>query len=115
MQGEDDAARGPGPAKGIEGGVVVGDVGIAGVAEDGLDEVEVRGEGAGGEEAELHGPLLAPAVDAGAHGRPEVEGHEGAGLALLAGGEGQLEEVGRGREGGREEAGEGELGHGFLV
>ena len=81
-----------------------------------LDEVEVGGQGAGREEAHLHGPLLAAAGDLGPApaGRRRRE-RKASRLALLARGEGQLEEVGGRVEGGLEEAGEGELGHGLLV
>ena len=54
MRREDDAAGVAGPMLDIEAGVVLGQIRIAGVAEDGFDEVEVADQIARREEADLH-------------------------------------------------------------
>ena len=54
MGREDDAAAVAGPVVHVERRVVRGQVGIAGVAEDALDEVEIRHQPTGHEEPDLH-------------------------------------------------------------
>ena len=115
MGGQDDAAGSAGPVQGIEGRVVVGDEGIARVAEDRLDEVEARRQGAGGEEAHFHGAVLAVAWHLGADDGAHEEGEHRPGLLGLVGGEGQFEELGRRVEGRLQEARENDLGHRLLV
>jgi len=51
---EDDAAAVPGPVVDIEGGIILRQVRVAGIAEDGLDEIQVGYQAARGEHADLH-------------------------------------------------------------
>ena len=55
--GEDDQARGAGPCVRVEGGVKLGDVGIATIAEDALNKVQVGNQRAGGNKANFHCPF----------------------------------------------------------
>ncbi len=57
MRREDDGAGVAGPRRGIEGRVVVRQEGVAGVAEDSLDEIEVGKQRRRREEPDLHGAL----------------------------------------------------------
>ena len=58
MRGQDDATGVTSPAGGVEGGVIFGQVGVSGVAEDGLYEVKVGNQATGGDEADFHGALV---------------------------------------------------------
>lgn len=71
--GEDDGAGVAGPAIDVEAGVIFREEGIAGVAEDGFYEVEVRDEVTGGEEADFHGFLGRDAGDFGGDDGTEEE------------------------------------------
>mmetsp|Transcript_15288 Transcript_15288/g.38388 ORF Transcript_15288/g.38388 Transcript_15288/m.38388 type:complete len:1218 (+) Transcript_15288:250-3903(+) len=113
--GEDDAAGGAGPVLGVEGGVVLGEVGVVAVAEDGLDEVEVGDHGARGDEADLVALLLGEAVDLGAGEGAEEEGAVDLSLLLRVGRVGEREELLGGVEGLLEDLGKGGLGDRLLL
>ena len=90
---EDDAAGMAGPVGDIEAGVVLGQDRIAGVAEDGLDEIEIAHQAAGGEEADLHRLLRADAGDLGADDGAEQQRAEQPGGLRPLGREGQREQL----------------------
>ena len=113
--GEDDAAGVTGPAVDIEAGVVFGQIRVAGVAEDGFDEIEVGNEGAGCEEADLHAFLADEAGDGGHHERAQHERDEALGLFGPAGGVGQAKQVVGRAQGEAEHPREGDLGDGEFV
>ena len=94
MRGEDDAAGVAGPVLGIEGGVVFGEVGIAGVAEDALDEIEVGDEGARDEEPRFHRALGREAGHGGDDDGAEMKRDERLGRDGFRGGERQAEKIG---------------------
>ena len=52
--GEDDQTRVPGPAQRVERRVVLGELGIAGIAEDAFDKVEIGDHRAGHDEPRFH-------------------------------------------------------------
>lgn len=54
---EDDATGVSGPRGGVQGRVVDGQQWVSGVAEDRLDEIEVRDQATGDEESDLHAPF----------------------------------------------------------
>jgi len=100
--------------EGVEGGVVFGEGGVAGVAEDALDEIEIADEGGGGEEADFHG-FFGVAAGGGADEGTEKEGDPAGGAIGLIGGVGKGQEgIGRLERGGPER-GEGAFGDGGLV
>ena len=74
---EDDAAAVAGPAVHVERGVVGRQVGVAGVAEDALHEVEVGDQPAGREEPHLQPLLRRHLRHRGADQGPEQQGHHG--------------------------------------
>ena len=115
VRGEDDAAGVAGPGLRGQGGVVLRQVGVAAVAEDALDEVQVGDQAAGGDEADLHGALGGEAGDLGHDDGAQQQGDEAAGRIGLGGGPRQGHEVVGGVDGGREDAGEDVAGHGLLV
>jgi len=112
--GEDDATGVTGPVERVESGVVFGEGRVAGVAEDGLDEIEIAHEGSGGEEADFHG-LFGVAARGGADERTEKEGDPAGGAIGLAGGVREGHERGGRLERGGPESGEGGFGDGGLV
>ena len=115
VRGEDDAAGVPRPVLDVQPGVVLGEGGVAGVAEDRLDEVEVAHQAAGREEAGLHRPGRAVAGDLGADDRPEQQRDEGAERLGPVGRERDDQQVGRRRDRGPEQRGEDRPGDGLLV
>ena len=113
--GEDDAAGVAGPRLGSERRVVLGQVGVAAVAEDALDEVEVGDRATGDDEARLH-PLLAHrARYLGRHERAEQEGDEAGCRPRLVGRVRQLEVGLRRFERPGQQSAEDLLGDGDLV
>ncbi len=112
---QDDAAGVAGPGLRGEGRVVLGEVGVARIAEDALDEVEVRDQTARDDEPGLH-PLLAHrAGHLRRHEGAELQGDEARGRLRLVGAVGQdLVDLWRLERAG-EEASECGLGDGDLV
>ena len=86
---EDDGAGGARPGLGVEGGVVLGQVGVAGIAEDALDEVEVADQTTGDDETGLHGPFAGESRDGGHDQGAHQQRDEAGGRGGLVGGEGQ--------------------------
>ena len=115
VRGQDDAAGVPGPGLRRQGGVVLRQVGVAPVAEDALDEVQVGHEPSGGDEADLHGALAGDAGDLGDDDGAQQQGDEAAGRIGPGGGPGQGEQVRGGVQGRGQDAGEDVAGHGLLV
>ena len=76
VRGEHDAAGMAGPVLDVEGGVVLRQVGVARIAEDRLDEVEVADQAAGSEEADFHRLLRADAGYLGTDDRPQEQRDE---------------------------------------
>ena len=74
---EDHAPAVAGPAVDIERGVVPGEIGVAGVAEDALDEVQVRDQAAGHEEPHLRALLRRDLGHRRAHQWPQQQRHHG--------------------------------------
>jgi len=103
---EDHAARVPGPPGYVERGVVLGQVRVARVAEDRLDEVQVRDERPGREEADLHRAGRV-SIGPGADLRADEQRDEGRDGLRLAAREGQREHVAGRAERRREERREG--------
>jgi hypothetical protein len=115
VRGEDHAAGVAGPAGGIERGVVLRPAGVAGVVEDGLDEIQVGHQRAGREEPDLH-PLLADEARHGGHHEGMQQQRDEAGRRPgSAGGVGQRGQVRRRLQRLREEAEEHALRHLDLV
>ena len=112
---EDDAAGVPGPALRRQRGVVLRQEGIAGVAEDALDEVEVGHQATRGDEPDLHPTLGREAGDLGHDDGPQQQRDETAGGLVLGGGPRQGEQVLRGVDGGRQDPGEDVTWDGLLV
>ena len=115
VRGEDDAAGVAGPGLRGQGGVVLRQVGVAAVAEDALDEVQVGDQTAGGDEADLHGALGGEAGDLGHDDGAQQQGHEAARRVLLPGGPGQGQQVLGGLDGVGQQAGEDVAWDGDLV
>ena len=115
MGGEDHAAGVAAPVLDIEGGVVLGQVRVAGVAEDRLDEIEIADEVAGGEEARFQAELGTVAWDFGPDRGAEHQRDPAIGLILLAGGEGEFEQLLRRLHRHAEQADEGFARHLALV
>jgi len=90
-------------------------VGVAAVAEDALDEVQVGDQAAGGDETDLHGALGGEAGDLGHDDGAQQQGHEAAGRVLLGGGPRQGQQVLRGIDGMGQQAGEDIARDGDLV
>ncbi|MFT3915818.1 MAG: hypothetical protein QM704_17410 [Anaeromyxobacteraceae bacterium] len=111
---EDHAAGVAAPAGDVERGVVLGEERVARVAEDGLDEVEVRHQAAGGEEAHLH-RARGRAVGGRADDRPQEERGPHPGRIGARPGEGEGEHAARRVERGVEERGERAARHLELV
>ena len=72
-----DAARRPGPVGRVQRGVVLGQVGVAGVAEDALDEIEVGDAAPRDEEADLQALLGRDARYLGADEGAELQRDHG--------------------------------------
>ena len=115
MGSEDHAPGVSAPVLGIQARVVLGEHGISGVAEDALHEVEVRDQGTGHKESDLHALLRGDSRHLRADDRAD-EQRDHARRRLVAGdGEGQPEQVLRRLEGPGQEVGEDGLGHPLLV
>ena len=113
---EDDAAGVAGPVLDVEPGVVLGQVRVAGVAEDRLDEVEVADQAARGEEADLHRSSrrrrrAPPGRRSAAAAARRTSGSGSGRLAV----NGTTSDVGRRADGVPEQRGEDRRGHGLLV
>ena len=115
VRGEDDAAGVAGPRLRSQGGVVLRQVGVAAIAEDALDEVQVGDQAAGGDEADLHGALGGEAGDLGHDDGAQQQGHEAAGRLVLRGGPRQGQQVLGGLHGVGQQAGEDVARDGDLV
>jgi hypothetical protein len=89
----------------VQRGVVLGQVRIPGVAEDGLDEVEVGHHATGHDEADLEALLGGHPVDVGDDGGTQQQRHEALGRAFGVGGPRQLQGLGRCVERGGEDTG----------
>ena len=115
VRSEDDRPGVPRPRLGCQRCVVLGQVGIATVAEDAFDEVEVRHESAGDDEAGLHALL----ADVAGHGRgdqrTQLQRHETGGRLGLVGGVGQNQILRRRLERQFQQAREHRFGDGDLV
>ena len=120
MRRKDDRPGVAGPAACFEGRVILGEMRIAGIAKDLLDEVEVRDQGAGGEQADLAALVRARAL--GQRGW-EDRHHEGAnqqrdeqvGGRAAGRGVGDLKAVARRLHGRLKEPGVGNLGDFFFI
>jgi hypothetical protein len=84
VRSKNDRAGVPGPAAGLKPGVVLGQVRIAGIAEDLLDEVEVRDQRAGGEQADLAALGRVAGIAGTTSGRMSSDTKRCAGWALAA-------------------------------
>ena len=115
MRREDHAAAVPGPAVGVERGVVFRQVGVAAVAEDRLDEVEIGDQRAGDEEASFHALFRDEAGHAGHDQRTQLQRDVARRRHRLIGREGQPHRFGRWIERQRQQARKRQLGHGELV
>ena len=115
VRGEDDAAGVAGPGLRGQGGVVLRQVGVAAVAEDALDEVQVGDQAAGGDEADLHGALGGEAGDLGHDDGAQQQGHEAACRVLLPRGPRQRQQVVGGLDGVGQQTGEDVARDGDLV
>ena len=95
MGRQDDAAAVAGPAVHVQCGVVGREVGVAGVAEDALDEIQVRDQPARHEEAHLHPLLRGHPGYRRAHERAEQQAHHRLDRPLPPGGERQAPQLRR--------------------
>ncbi len=86
---EDDRAGVARPGLRLQGGVVLRQVGVAAVAEDAFDEVEVGHETTGNDEPGLHALLTHIAGHGRGNQRTQLEGDEAGRRHLLVGGVGQ--------------------------
>ena len=112
---EDHEAGVAGPARRVERAVVLGEIGVAAVAEDALDEVEVGHEGGGREEPGLHPHLLGVARYLGHDDGPQEQRRPARGALLAVGGVGEDHGLGRRGERVLEQAAEDGARHGQLV
>ena len=83
VRGQDHCAGVPSPAPGPQGCVVLGQVGIATIAEDTFHEIEVRHQGPGGEEPHLQAAFPGESGDVGDHHGTQQQRHPGAGGLLV--------------------------------
>ena len=118
VRSQDQTARSAGPMVRIQGGIIVGQVGIAGVTENRFDEVEIADQGAGGEQADFH-RLLGRGARAGGNRRPHQgtnqQRHKAVGRLGAGAGVGQ-QQVGLGRLDRRlQQARKGRLRHRLLI
>ncbi len=111
---EDDAAGVAGPMQAIERGVVFRQIGIAAVAKNAFDKIEIADQTAGHEEARFHGFRFFGACG-GADQRAQQQRREDVNLLLLIGGERQRHHIGRRLKGCGEQLGKGDLGNGDFV
>lgn len=104
VRGEDDAAGVASPVVGIERGVILGEEGVASVAENRFDEIEITGHRTGGKKAHLHAFFRGETGNLGDDDGPEEErdvevgwfgrgGSEGEDLKLLGGVHGCLKNI----------------------
>ena len=111
---KDDAAGMAGPVQDVQRGVVFGQIGIAAIAEDAFDEIQIADQASGREEARLHG-LLRVGAGRGADDRAQQQRDEQAHLLVLIAGEGQGQHVPGGRRAAAQQGREGLLGYRDFV
>ena len=114
MWRQDDAARVPGPVHGVECSVVFWKIGIARIAENAFDEIEIADQAARCDEADLHG-LFRIASGRGRHQRTEQQRHEAAHAVFLVGGERQHQHALRRMQRHRPQSRESLLGNRGLI
>ncbi len=99
----------------VQGGIGLGQQGVAAVAENALDEVQIADQVAGGEEADLHGLLGLAAGDPRTHHRAQQQRDEHARRVRLVGRERECHQVLGRAHGLAKQVGKAALGHRLLV
>ena len=115
MRGKNDTAGVSAPVHGVERGIVVGQIRVAGVAEDAFDKVQIANQSTRDKETHFHRFLGSDSRHFRADHGAKQQRDEALGLCGQGRGEGKPQQLRRWPQSGFQQSPEDRFGHGLLV